>query len=73
MTWRARAVCAQVDSKLFFPSIGESARPAKSVCAACPVRAECLEEALSSPFVVSGVWGGTSENERREMRRVGAS
>lgn len=39
---------------------------AKAVCARCPVRAKCLNWALS--MNVSGVWGGSSEYERRRMR-----
>lgn len=65
--WRAGALCAQVDGDLFFPEKGESALPAKRVCAGCPVRAECLAEALARPERF-GVWGGLSEPERRAVR-----
>ncbi|MEV7174880.1 WhiB family transcriptional regulator [Streptomyces sp. NPDC093224] len=43
----------------------ERDQAAKEVCALCPVRAECLRHALSvqEPY---GVWGGLSEEERRE-------
>ncbi len=34
----------------------------------CPVRDECLEWALDTAQTL-GVWGGTSENERRALRR----
>jgi hypothetical protein len=49
----------------FFPGRGESAAPAKAVCRRCPVRSPCLEFALKHD--VSGVWGGTSERQRRQM------
>jgi hypothetical protein len=42
---------------------------AKAVCATCPVSAECLQWALATGQD-SGVWGGTSEEERRAMRRA---
>jgi WhiB family redox-sensing transcriptional regulator len=48
---------------------GEPARRARQVCAGCPVRAECLELALSMPQRPAGIWGGTTERERRDMRR----
>ena len=64
--WRLRALCAQTEPEAFFPDKGGTTRPAKAVCMACPVRAECLQEALDNeePF---GVWGGLSERERRKL------
>jgi hypothetical protein len=38
---------------------------ARSICASCPVRAECLDDARSSSFLVLGMWGGLTEQERR--------
>jgi len=40
---------------------------AKQVCAACPARTPCLQWALDSGQE-AGVWGGTSEDERRAVR-----
>lgn len=40
---------------------------AKRVCAGCPVRLECLEWAIQWNEI--GVWGGTTEDERRLMVR----
>lgn len=40
---------------------------AKRVCAGCPVRLECLEWAIQRNEI--GVWGGTTEDERRLMVR----
>ena len=71
--WRMRASCRSVDPDLFFP-VGttglavEQIDAAKAVCAACPVTSACLEYALSTNQD-SGVWGGTSEEERRALRR----
>jgi hypothetical protein len=35
---------------------------AKSVCELCPVRAKCLDYAMSTRVV--GIWGGTTPEER---------
>jgi WhiB family redox-sensing transcriptional regulator len=67
-SWRLDALCAETDPEAFFPEKGGSSRAAKRVCAACTVRAECLEYALTFD-VRFGVWGGVSERERRRMRR----
>lgn len=66
--WRHSAACAGTDPEAFFPGRGRVAKAARRVCAACPVRRECLEHALASGERF-GVWGGLSERERREARR----
>ncbi len=66
--WMADAVCAQVDPELFYPEKGGSTREATQVCAACPVRAECLAYALAHGERF-GVWGGRSERARRALAR----
>jgi len=71
--WRHEASCRSVDPDLFFP-VGttgmaiEQIEAAKAVCALCPANGPCLEFALSTNQD-SGVWGGTSEEERRTLRR----
>ena len=73
-SWRHDALCRGVETDLFFPAgeLGEEpvkhAQAAKAVCFKCPVREACLEYALATdqPF---GVWGGTTEAERRSIRR----
>ena len=49
--------CAGADPDLFFPLPGESADPAKAICAGCAIRAECLAlaRARGERF---GIWGG---------------
>jgi WhiB family redox-sensing transcriptional regulator len=42
-------------------------RRAKSVCAACPVQAACLEHAISVDERY-GIWGGLNQDERRLLR-----
>jgi WhiB family redox-sensing transcriptional regulator len=67
--WRDDALCVSYAGEVdFFPARGESTHAAKAVCAACPVRKECLEYALHAD-IHCGVWGGLSELERRQMRR----
>ena len=61
--------CRGTDPNLFFPDRGESLEPAKRICGECVVRDECLEHALLNGERF-GVWGGTSERERRRLRRT---
>jgi WhiB family redox-sensing transcriptional regulator len=65
--WRYRAACRGVDLDLFFPDRGESAEPARQICAGCQVRQPCLDYALSRG-IVHGIWGGLSERNRRALR-----
>lgn len=71
--WRSAGACQQEDPDIFFPmSKGPGLvqlQRAKAVCAGCPVRAECLEFAVRT-VQDHGVWGGTSEDERRALRRA---
>lgn len=70
--WHAQAACRDSDLS-FFPERGESTAPAKAVCAACPVRVECFEFVMSTGEPMHGIWAGTSERERRQMRRHSAA
>lgn len=70
--WTSRAACLGSDPDLFFPigSSGPALRQeaqAKAVCARCPVRTDCLGYALATGQA-AGVWGGATEEERREIR-----
>ncbi len=72
--WRSRAACRDTDPDLFFP-IGTTGQAvdqiaaAKAVCYGCAARSECLEFALATNQE-SGVWGATSEDERRKLRKT---
>lgn len=72
-SWRKVAICRDTDPELFFPvgSTGQAllqiAR-AKEVCGECTVKSECLEFAIETNQD-TGIWGGTSEEERRQIRR----
>ena len=65
--WMQDSLCAQVDPELFFPEKGGSGYAARDICARCDVRAQCLEYALRTDQR-DGIWGGTTEPERRRMR-----
>ena len=65
--WRERAACRGMDLDLFYPERGESAGPARQVCARCAVRQPCLEYALSNR-ITYGIWGGLTERERRPLQ-----
>ncbi len=70
--WMLEARCLDADPEAFFPEKGGSTREAKRICAACPVREECLEYALENDERF-GIWGGLSERERRRAKRVTAT
>jgi hypothetical protein len=55
---------------LFFPNKGdgESANAAKKMCFTCPVQVQCGIYAIR--FEDSGVWGGLTAVERREIRKA---
>lgn len=72
--WRSAGLCRDADPELFFP-VGKSgpyvlqSEQAKAICrGGCPAIRECLEWALDAYPPPHGVWGGTTREERREMR-----
>lgn len=75
MDWRELAICRGMDPELFFPIGADSSvaaldqiDEAKAVCHTCPVMRECMGWALNVA-AVEGIWGGTTEAERRALRR----
>ena len=65
--WREQAACRGARIEVFFPGRGETAGPARQVCAQCPVRQQCLEFAVSNR-IVYGIWGGLTGPERRALQ-----
>jgi len=58
--WRRNARCAYVDNELvekFFPAGRPSSEP-KVLCQGCPVRQECLDFALDSPWQPRAIVAG---------------
>jgi hypothetical protein len=66
--WMADALCQEYHGVDFFPGAGKSPASALAVCHACPVISECLAHALEHR-IGDGVWGGTSEAQRKQMLR----
>jgi WhiB family redox-sensing transcriptional regulator len=77
---KGEALCAEVDPELFFPqevevvqsktipiSVYKDLAAAKEICKRCPLAAECLAYALNNQVI--GVWGGTTERQRDQLRR----
>jgi WhiB family redox-sensing transcriptional regulator len=68
-SWRSQAACRSASTSLFFPARGDafSGAVARQLCKGCPVRGECLDYALGFDELV-GIFGGTSEAQRRRLR-----
>lgn len=75
-SWEMWAACRRAPAGLFYRDVvfaedavaqHEREDRAKTICAACPVRAECLEYALRVDEQL-GVWGGRTAAERRQRQ-----
>lgn len=76
--WRDEAACKGKFGQLFYPTYsGEREarhqkrareQQAKRICSRCPVVKECLDWALRNREL-TGVWGCTTEVERRALFR----
>jgi WhiB family transcriptional regulator, redox-sensing transcriptional regulator len=72
-SWISSGACHGADTELFFPvtTAGGALKQinsAKAVCGSCQVRADCLSYALET--MQHGIWGGTTWDERAEMRAI---
>jgi WhiB family redox-sensing transcriptional regulator len=65
--WASRGACARMDPDAFFVQ-GADQQKIKGACSGCPVRVECLADALDNRMEF-GVWGGMTERERRRLLR----
>ena len=65
--WMQTGACREEDPDLFFPERGGDFAAPKEVCARCDVKDECLTYAMDN-HIQFGIWGGTSERERRKLR-----
>lgn len=70
-SWRTEAACRSLPDTMFFLAGDdfEGMRQAKDECARCPVKEPCLEFAILTNQSL-GIWGGTTPNERRQIRRA---
>jgi WhiB family redox-sensing transcriptional regulator len=70
MNWRQHAACIGLQDLFFITVNGfpgqTQAKKAKAVCAECPVRQECLDEAIEF-HAEWGIWGGLAPRERRAV------
>ncbi|GII88226.1 hypothetical protein Ssi03_62160 [Sphaerisporangium siamense] len=71
--WTNRAACKGQDPELFFEPAARSkedpdVKRAKAICAGCPVRRECLIDAVERKEQY-GIWGGLTEREMRAILR----
>jgi WhiB family redox-sensing transcriptional regulator len=80
--WWDKAACkntpAHLIDRIWFPGIGKNGKraheldePAKAICAACPVRLECLNYAVDHEILL-GTYGGMPDHERRHKFHPGA-
>lgn len=67
--WMDDGICRNHAPDTFFPSDGVGVEVAKRICATCPVIDTCLEYALEN-HIDHGVWGGTSERQRRRILKA---
>ena len=69
--WVAYAACRDSDPYLFFPGADGDTSKAVTICNSCAVKEQCLDYALTARERY-GVWGGTTERERRRLLRRSA-
>lgn len=74
--WGEHGVCNQVGQDIFMPNPTwprdeylDAQRAAKEICSTCPVKSQCLDYALNQENPPVGIWGGTTESDRRELSR----
>lgn len=67
--WHAEAACRGHDFGIFFPARGQGNEPALATCGRCPVRVDCLDEALDDETLDFGIRGGMTANARKVARR----
>ena len=70
--WTERAACRGTDTEIFYPVTPDEEAEALSICATCPVRAQCLDYAIRNRETY-GIWGGTTPDQRRRIRRERAA
>ena len=66
--WQELSACYGLDPEVFFPTTEEEAGLALSYCSVCQVRDVCLAWAVRNGERY-GVWGGTTEQQRRRLIR----
>lgn len=71
--WAKDGAC-QENKKVDFVPPGRTPaaeiRQAVRICMACPVNHHCFEEAMDNPSKLAGLWGGTDQQDRKNIRQV---
>lgn len=71
--WHRDGLCQEYPGVDWFPERGQSGKDAHSVCQRCKVQTECLAFALDVRGPLPGIWGASSERERRALRHAGVT
>jgi hypothetical protein len=64
--WVSRAACAGADTVIFQRNDERNAAAMRSICATCPVIADCYDHGLAHEQ--HGSWGGLTQQELRAER-----
>jgi WhiB family transcriptional regulator, redox-sensing transcriptional regulator len=67
LDWQEHAACRSATLDVFYAE-DERTQAALELCTECPVRLPCLDYAMRHREQF-GVWGGTTERERRRIFR----
>lgn len=67
--WHKKAACRGQGPADFVRGPKSDYADMRELCETCPVQCECLEYALRDESL-TGLWGGTSDIERRMIRRL---
>ena len=69
LDWMDRAACHGIELTAFYPLSDLATIPAEAAdaCDVCIVQPQCLSYALDT--AQHGVWGGTTDEDRRLLRR----
>jgi len=71
LSWHQYGACRGKPTAWWFPPRGSfeetTTQSALALCDICPVRQQCLAWGLAHEWI--GIWGGTSERERKKLRR----
>ena len=71
--WAEQAACAGANTNDWFPERGEWGGKVLKVCAGCPVRIDCLDDALAEEAGRAGgrhgIRGGLTPNQRSQLAK----
>ena len=67
--WTERARCIGSPLAWWFPASKHDETPALKICARCPVRQECLDDALATGETTRGIRGGLTPEQRRALAK----